>query len=184
VRFSPVRFIGGGGEAVLFTKSKMVLMQGLHEQWMRRALALARAAGERGNVPVGAVVVVDDVIVASGMNLRQVLQDPTAHAEMSALSAAGQRQRSWRLDHATLVVTLEPCAMCAATIAQSRVGRLIYGAREEKTGAVHSTAQLLDGTPTEVIEGVLADQCAATMSAFFETLRQQRRGGSTPSSGR
>lgn len=150
-------------------------MQGSHEQWMRHALTRAQAAGVQGNVPVGALVIIDDELIASGMNLRHVLQDPTAHAELSALSRAGQRLGKWRLDEATLVVTLEPCAMCAGAIAQARVKTLVYGASEAKTGAIASTAQMLAGTSTEVIAGVLEEACIAVMKTFFEGIRQRKR---------
>ncbi|MDP6943931.1 MAG: nucleoside deaminase [Myxococcota bacterium] len=140
---------------------------------MMAALEQAEAAGRLGNVPVGAVVVVDGEIVARAGNRRDTLQDPTAHAELLALRAAARSQKSWRLEDATLVVTLEPCAMCAGAIAHARVGRLVYGAAEPKTGAVHSQHQLLDTPVTKVTAGVLATRCQALLQVFFEALRQR-----------
>ena len=139
---------------------------------MDEALRLAAAAGRLGNVPVGAVVVVDGRIVARASNLRHVLQDPTAHAEVLALRSAAQATGSWRLDGATLVVTVEPCAMCAGALRQARVARLVYGAAEPRTGAVDSAHHLLAGAPIEVTGGLDAETSAALMSTFFEARRR------------
>ena len=140
---------------------------------MMAALAQAEAAGRLGNVPVGAVVVVDGEIVARAGNRRDTLQDPTAHAELLALRAAARAAGSWRLEDATLYVTLEPCAMCAGAIANARVGRLVYGANEPKTGAVTSQHQLLEATATQVTDGVMSSRCQALLQDFFEALRQR-----------
>ncbi|MCB9728101.1 MAG: nucleoside deaminase [Deltaproteobacteria bacterium] len=142
---------------------------------MRDALRLAEATARLGNVPVGAVVVVDGETIARAANLRDTLQDPTAHAELLALREAAQAMGSWRLDGVTLYVTMEPCAMCAGAIAQARVARLVYGVDEPKTGAVRTTARLLDGAPVSVVEGVLADESKALVTAFFDALRQRGR---------
>jgi len=138
---------------------------------MAAALAQAEAAGRLGNVPVGAVVVVDGEIVARSGNRRDTLQDPTAHAELLALRAAARVSGSWRLEDATLYVTLEPCAMCAGAIANARLGRLVYGADEPKTGAIQSQHRLLESTPTRITAGVEREGCQALLQGFFEALR-------------
>jgi len=138
---------------------------------MAAAIEEAEAAGRLGNVPVGAVVVVEGEVVARAGNRRDTLQDPTAHAEMLALRAAARAVGSWRLDKATLIVTLEPCAMCAGAIASARVGRLVYGVDEPKTGAVQSRHALLTPEVTSVTAGVLAQRCQALLQGFFEALR-------------
>ena len=142
---------------------------------MDEAFALARGAAAMGNVPVAALVEVDGVIIARAHNLREALQDPTAHAEVLALSDAAQRLGRWRLPDATLYVTLEPCAMCAGAIQQARVGRLVFAALEPRTGAVQSVHRLLQGSNTEVLQlRSHAEGCAGLMSAFFERLRAAR----------
>jgi tRNA(adenine34) deaminase len=139
---------------------------------MRAALAEARAALKTGDVPVGAVVLdADGVVVGTGRNAREALADPTAHAEMMALQHAAGLRGSWRLDGYTLVVTLEPCAMCAGASVLARVSRLVYGAVDPKAGAVGSLWDLvrdrrLNHRP-EVVGGVLADECGALLRDFF-----------------
>ncbi|MFH8617904.1 tRNA adenosine(34) deaminase TadA [Streptomyces sp. NPDC017979] len=139
---------------------------------MRAALAEAVRAARSGDVPVGAVVL-DGVgtVLAAAHNERELTGDPTAHAEVLAIRRAAKRLSGWRLTNCTLVVTLEPCTMCAGAITQSRVGRVVYGARDEKAGAVGSLWDVvrdrrLNHRP-EVIEGVLADECAAALTTFF-----------------
>jgi len=142
---------------------------------MEEAIALAREAGRMGNVPVAAIVEVAGSVVARSTNLREVLQDPTAHAELLALSEAARRRGTWRLPEATLYVTLEPCAMCAGAIQQARVGRVVFGALEAKTGALRSVHRLLEGSTTTVEHLVShAERCARVMSEFFELLRCTR----------
>ncbi|CAL9500600.1 tRNA adenosine(34) deaminase TadA [Streptomyces sp. NPDC057838] len=140
---------------------------------MRRALDEAAGAVRGGDVPVGAVVLAPDgtTVLAAGHNEREAGGDPTAHAEVLALRRAAAALGRWRLAGCTLVVTLEPCTMCAGAIQQSRVDRLVYGARDEKAGAAGSLWDLvrdrrLNHRP-EVIEGVLAEECAALLTAFF-----------------
>ena len=140
---------------------------------MAAALLHAEAAGRLGNVPVGALVVIDGEVVASAGNRRDTLQDPTAHAEIIALRAAARHQGTWRLEDATLIVTLEPCAMCAGAIAHARIGRLVYGAVEPKTGAIESQHRLLESTGIEISSGVEEDACRALLERFFETLRRR-----------
>ena len=142
---------------------------------MRAALDLARRAQERGEVPVGAVVVLDDAIVGEGFNQSIAAHDPTAHAEIVALRDAARRVRNYRLTGATLYVTIEPCQMCVGALVHARVGRVVFGAREPKTGALVSTVQALE-IPTlnhrvEIVEGVLEAQCRDLVQAFFRERR-------------
>ncbi|MCA9514552.1 MAG: nucleoside deaminase [Myxococcales bacterium] len=148
---------------------------------MDEALALAEDATAMGNVPVGALVVVDGAVIARAVNLREILQDPTAHAEVLALSAAAQKLGRWRLEDATLYVTLEPCAMCAGAIAQARVGRLVFAALEPKTGGVCSVHRIVPEGVTQVtrLDGH-APRSVALLQRFFEALRARdgKNGGS------
>ncbi len=145
--------------------------------WMRAALEEARAAAEHDDVPVGAVVVGPDgsTELGRGRNRREQDADPTAHAELEALRAAAHTLGRWRLDGCTLVVTLEPCAMCAGAITQARVARLVYGADDPKAGAVVSLFDLVRDPRlphrAEVCRGVLADDSAALLRAFFRARR-------------
>jgi tRNA(adenine34) deaminase len=146
------------------------------ERWMRVALAQAAAALEQDDVPVGAVVVAPDGNeLARGRNRREQTGDPTAHAELEALRAAARTLGSWRLDGCALVVTLEPCAMCAGALVQARVGRLVFGADDPRAGAVTSLFDLVRDPRlphrVEVRRGVLADDCAALLRTFFATRR-------------
>ncbi|MFF0008773.1 tRNA adenosine(34) deaminase TadA [Streptomyces tibetensis] len=140
---------------------------------MRRALDEAAEAVRGGDVPVGAIVLAPDgtTVLAAGHNEREAGGDPTAHAELLTLRRAAAALGAWRLTGCTLVVTLEPCTMCAGAIQQSRVDRLVYGARDEKAGAAGSLWDLvrdrrLNHRP-EVIEGVLAEECAGLLTEFF-----------------
>jgi tRNA(adenine34) deaminase len=146
------------------------------ERWMGLALAEARAACEHGDVPVGAVLVgADGGLLGSGQNRREQRADPTAHAELEALRASARSLGSWRLDGATLVVTLEPCAMCAGALVQARVARLVFGCDDPKAGAVTSLWDLVRDPRlphrVEVRRGVLADECAALLGSFFRRRR-------------
>ncbi|MCB9552918.1 MAG: tRNA adenosine(34) deaminase TadA [Myxococcales bacterium] len=141
------------------------------------ALVLARRAGARGEVPVGAVVVHGDRVIGRGYNLREADADPTAHAEIIALREAAAAIGHWRVLDATLYATLEPCAMCAGALVNARVGRLVYGCPDPKAGAVDS----LYGIATdprlnhrvEVVRGVRADECAEVLRAFFRARRRK-----------
>ncbi|MES9589360.1 tRNA adenosine(34) deaminase TadA [Streptomyces sp. NPDC007076] len=141
---------------------------------MRRALAEADLAALAGDVPVGAVVLgPDGTLLATGHNEREATGDPTAHAEVLALRRAATALGRWRLTGCTLVVTLEPCTMCAGALVQSRVDRVVYGARDEKAGAAGSLWDLvrdrrLNHRP-EVIQGVLENECASLLTSFFRT---------------
>ena len=144
--------------------------------WMQVALVEARAAAEHDDVPVGAVVVgPDGAELGRGRNRREQAADPTAHAELEALRAAAHTLGRWRLDGCTLVVTLEPCAMCAGALVQARVARLVYGADDPKAGAVTSLFDLVRDPRlphrAEVCGGVLADESAALLRAFFRRRR-------------
>jgi tRNA(adenine34) deaminase len=143
--------------------------------WMELALEEARAAGAAGDVPVGAVVVHEGAVLGRGRNRREVDRDPTAHAELVALREAARALGHWRVE-ATLVVTQEPCPMCAGAIVNARVRRLVYGCPNPKAGAVATLYQI----PTdprlnhrvEVIGGVRSEECAALLQAFFAALRR------------
>lgn len=143
---------------------------------MRRALAEARLAGEAGDVPVGAVVLgPSGETVAAGHNDRERAADPTGHAEIVAIRAAASARGAWRLAGCTLVVTLEPCTMCAGAAVQARLDRVVYGAADLKAGAVGSLWDVvrdrrLNHRP-EVIAGVMADECAALLTEFFTRRR-------------
>ena len=143
--------------------------------YMAEALVLARAAQERGEVPVGAIVVRDDVIIGRGGNAPIAANDPTAHAEIAALREAARVVGNYRLPGCSIYVTLEPCAMCAGAILHARIGRLIYGARDPKTGACGSVVDLFGETRLNhhaaVVGGVLADECGKLLSDFFSGLR-------------
>jgi tRNA(adenine34) deaminase len=138
---------------------------------MRRTLELADQAALMGEVPVGALVVRGGLIISQAFNLRESLHDPTAHAERIALTLAGRSLNTWRLDGATLYVSLEPCSMCAGAIIQSRVERVVYGAFDRKAGACDSLYRLtIDprlNNRTVTIGGILADECAMRLSRFF-----------------
>jgi tRNA(Arg) A34 adenosine deaminase TadA len=142
---------------------------------MRAALAEARKAGASGEVPIGAVIEIDDVIVAAAFNKPISSVDPTAHAEIVALREAAQKVGNYRLTGATLCVTVEPCAMCVGALVHARIATLIYGAPEPKTGAVRSTMKLLDDPSWNhrlvVMSGVLADECRELVQAFFKERR-------------
>ena len=143
--------------------------------YMREALVLADAAEARGEVPVGALVVLDGVVIGRGSNQPIGTHDPTAHAEVIALRDAALARGNYRLPGATLYVTLEPCAMCAGAIMHARIGRVVYGARDLKTGACGSVVDLFEtklNHHAEVIEGVMADECGARLSAFFSRRRK------------
>jgi tRNA(adenine34) deaminase len=143
---------------------------------MRRALEQARAAAAAGDVPIGAVVIdAAGELIGSGHNQREALADPTAHAEVVAIREAAQRIGGWRLDGATLFVTLEPCTMCAGAIVLSRLDRLVYAAADPKAGAVGSLWDVvrdrrLNHRP-EVVGGVLAQECGDVLRAWFEARR-------------
>ncbi|WP_429619470.1 tRNA adenosine(34) deaminase TadA [Serratia sp. 2723] len=149
------------------------------EYWMRQALSLAQRAQEEGEVPVGALLVLDNQVIGEGWNRPIGRHDPTAHAEIMALRQGGAVLQNYRLLNATLYVTLEPCVMCAGAMVHSRIRRLVYGAADEKTGAVGSLVDILRhpgmNHQVEIVSGVLAEECAATLSNFFRIRRDQKK---------
>lgn len=146
-----------------------------HDGWMRSALDQARIAFEAGEVPVGAVIVHHDRIVAEGYNQRESLGDPTAHAEMIAITQAAQTLESWRLLDCVLYVTLEPCPMCAGAIVQARIPTVIYGTTDPKGGACHTLYKITSDPrlnhQSTVVGGVLREECRAILQEFFAVQR-------------
>ncbi|MCI0363036.1 MAG: tRNA adenosine(34) deaminase TadA [Phycisphaerales bacterium] len=147
-------------------------------QMMERAIALAAKAADLGEVPIGAVIYRNDQIVAEGYNLREASNDPTAHAELIAIRAAGQALNTWRLNDCSLAVTLEPCPMCAGAMVNARLGRLVYGATDPKAGACE-TLYTITSDPrlnhrVQIVSGVLSDRCARLLREFFEARRTPR----------
>ncbi|MGN0086897.1 MAG: nucleoside deaminase [Alloprevotella sp.] len=140
------------------------------EEYMKRALAEARAAYERGEVPVGAVIVCRDRIIARGHNLTELLGDVTAHAEMQAITAAANALGGKYLDECTIYVTVEPCVMCAGALGWAQVQRVVYGAPDEKRGYSRLAPKALHARTT-VTAGVLAEECGALMKDFFKRKR-------------
>ncbi len=135
----------------------------------------ARLAADKGEVPVGALVVRDGQVIGRGHNQVESLRDPTAHAEILAIGAASGDGESWRLEDSTLYVTLEPCTMCCGAILLARVATVVFGASDPRAGAVVSTARLLDGNPyrqqVEVVGGISAGDCGAILTDFFQSRR-------------
>jgi tRNA(adenine34) deaminase len=146
---------------------------------MMLALAEAAAAAIEDEVPIGAVIVYEGQVLAAAHNQREQLRDPTAHAEMIAITQAATALDSWRLENCTLYVTLEPCPMCAGAIVQSRVKRVVYGADDPKAGAVKTLYQLLEDSRlnhrAEVTAGVLAEECGRVLSEFFQQKRLAKK---------
>lgn len=149
---------------------------GSHASYMRLALAEAEAALEEKEVPVGAIILHGTKIIAAAHNQREQLRDPTAHAEMIAITQAAEALGSWRLENCTLYVTLEPCPMCAGAIVQARLPTVVFGASDPKAGAVQSLFRLLNDERLnhrcEVVGGVLAEPCGQILSQFFQAQRR------------
>lgn len=146
-----------------------------NEHFMRRALELAQRASQIGEVPIGALIVLDDKIIGEGWNCPISTQDPTAHAEVIALRDAAKNIGNYRLINTTLYVTLEPCAMCVGAMLQARVGQVVFGASDPKAGAIVSVFNLLDSNALNHrithTGGILADQCAQLLVEFFKAKR-------------
>lgn len=146
------------------------------EKYMQMALVEAQKAFDLGEVPIGAVVVVNDEIVATGHNMREKWHDATAHAEIIAIKAACEKLERWRLTGATLYVTIEPCPMCAGALVMSRVDRVVYGSADSKAGGVESIFNIVNNQALNhrlaVTEGVLGEDCRSLMKRFF---RERRR---------
>ena len=149
----------------------------MHDQFMQLALEEAEQAMFENEVPVGAVIVYDGRTIARAHNQREQLRDPTAHAEMIAITQAAESRGSWRLDGCTLYVTLEPCPMCAGAILQARIPTVVFGAADPKAGAVQTLFHLLDDSRLnhrgESIGGVLSASCGEILSRFFQEQRRQ-----------
>ncbi|BET97423.1 tRNA adenosine(34) deaminase TadA [Xenorhabdus taiwanensis] len=149
------------------------------EYWMRRAIDLAMQAQAKGEIPVGAVLVADNKVIAEGFNHPITDHDPTAHAEIIALRRGGRQLQNYRLLNTTLYVTLEPCVMCAGAMVHSRIQRLVYGASDMKTGAAGSLIDILRhpgmNHQIEITGGVLAEECSTMLSAFFKQRREQHK---------
>jgi tRNA(adenine34) deaminase len=148
----------------------------MHEHFMRMALAEAEAALAENEVPIGAVIVHGDRVVATAHNQREQLRDPTAHAEMIAITQAAQTLGDWRLEGCTLYVTLEPCPMCAGAIVQARLPLVVYGAADPKAGAVATLYEMLSDRrlnhQAQIVPGVLAEPCGRLLTRFFEVQRK------------
>jgi tRNA(adenine34) deaminase len=146
-----------------------------HEHFMHLALAEASAALNHGDVPIGAVVVVDGEVMGAGSNEREVRGDPTAHAEILALRAASEKLGTWRLENSTIYVTLEPCAMCAGALVLARVRHLVYGPPDPRAGAALSLYNIVQDPRlnhrVEITTGVLEEECATLLRSFFEDKR-------------
>ena len=143
--------------------------------WMREALKLADLAAAEGEVPVGAVIVKDGVLISAGRNRRELGKNALYHAELEAIDGACKALGGWRLWRCTLYVTLEPCPMCAGAIINARVRRVVYGASDPKAGSVGSVTNLFDlpyNHRPEVTRGVLEEECRGVLTEFFRTLRQ------------
>ena len=149
-----------------------------HQHYLRMALAEAQAALDAREVPVGAVIVQGQRVIGAGHNQRESLKDPTAHAEMIAITQAAAAIGDWRLENCTLYVTLEPCPMCCGAILQARIPLVVYGAADPKAGAVDSLFRLLSDNRLnhrcQIVPGVLADECGRLLTEFFQA---QRRAG-------
>jgi tRNA(adenine34) deaminase len=147
------------------------------EQYMRAAIKAARIAEENGDVPIGAVIVYQDRVIARAYNQREQLQDPTAHAEIIALTQAAEFVGSWRLEGCTMYVTLEPCCMCAGALVLSRMDRLVYGCDDPKAGACKSLYNIVQDERLnhrlEVTAGVLAQECSTILQDFFQGRRNE-----------
>lgn len=147
--------------------------------WMMRALEQAMEAERANEVPVGAVIVRDASIIAAARNERETLKDPTAHAEMIAITQAAAAMEDWRLEQTTLYVTLEPCLMCAGAILQSRIPRVVFGASDPKGGAVRSLYQVLEDSRLnhrcELTFGVLEQPCGQILTEFFASRRKSSK---------
>lgn len=151
-------------------------MQATDEHWMEQALAAAELAAKQNEVPVGAIIIRDEQLLATGYNLREQGKNPTAHAELLAITRAAETLGDWRLERCTLYVTLEPCIMCAGAILLARIPRVVYGAADPKAGAVQSLHQLLSDSRLnhrcDVTGGILAERCGKILSEFFQAQRR------------
>ncbi|GAA0467449.1 tRNA adenosine(34) deaminase TadA [Alkalibacillus silvisoli] len=151
----------------------------MHEYYMNQAINEAKKAEAIGEVPIGAVIVYDNEIIATGYNIRESSQKSSSHAEMYAIEAANEVLKSWRLENCRLYVTLEPCPMCAGAIIQARIPHVIYGAKDQKAGCAGTITNLLEepqfNHQATVESGVLEQECSQLLTNFFRKLRQQKK---------
>lgn len=154
-------------------------MERTEEDYMRLAIAEAKKAGSMNEVPIGAVIVLEGKVIASAYNLRETEQNAVAHAELLAIEAACRKLGTWRLEEAELYVTLEPCPMCSGAIILSRIKKVVYGAADPKAGCAGTLMNLLKDErfnhQSEVVGGVLEDECGQLLSDFFRNIRQKRK---------
>ena len=167
-------------EKIDYTKIMLeVIKLNQDEKYMYMAIMEAKKAREIGEVPIGAVIVFENEIIATGYNVRETTQSTLAHAELAAIKEANKKIGSWRLEDCTLYVTLEPCPMCAGAIIQSRIKRVVYGARDPKAGCAGTLMNLLDENKfnhqAELTTGVLEDECSSLLTSFFRELRKQKK---------
>jgi tRNA(adenine34) deaminase len=150
-----------------------------HETWMEQAFREAEKAFEKGEVPIGAVIVCEGRLLGRGHNLVESLQDPTAHAEIIAITAAANSLVSWRLDDAVLYVTKEPCPMCAGAIYLSRISQVVYGVNDARMGACGSVLNVLQDSSlrskTQIISGILEPRCLGILQEFFRKARERKK---------
>lgn len=155
------------------------MLENKDHQYMQEALEEAKKAAALGEVPIGAVIVYRDEIIARAHNLRETTQNALTHAESMAIQEACKKVGSWRLEETTLYVTLEPCPMCAGAILQSRIPRVVYGARDIKAGCVDSLYRLLNDArfnhECTVTEGMMAEECGQILTDFFKVLRERKK---------
>ena len=167
-------------EKIDYTKIMLeVIKLNQDEKYMYMAIMEAKKAREIGEVPIGAVIVFENEIIATGYNVRETTQSTLAHAELVAIKEANKKIGSWRLEDCTLYVTLEPCPMCAGAIIQSRIKRVVYGAKDPKAGCAGTLMNLLDENrfnhQAELTTGVLEEECSSLLTSFFRELRKQKK---------
>lgn len=153
-------------------------MSKVERKYMLRAMELARAAGEKGEIPIGAVIVKSGEIIAEGQNCRERKNDATSHAEIEAIRMAGERTGDWRLDGCTLYVTLEPCPMCTGAIINSRISTVVFGAYDLRAGCMDSVIDLCNypfESRPEIYGGIYEDECAEILSDFFKAVRNEKQ---------
>ena len=153
-------------------------MSKVERKYMLRAMELARAAGEMGEIPIGAVIVKSGEIIAEGQNCRERKNDATSHAEIEAIRMAGEKTGDWRLDGCTLYVTLEPCPMCTGAIINSRISTVVFGAYDLRAGCMDSVIDLCNypfESRPEIYGGIYEDECAEILSDFFKAVRNEKQ---------